>query len=330
MKIPFTIRTKLLLAAFGILLLSGTILLAFNMTSVYQKLEARLQVRGVTIANLISHEVVDLILTENFAALELLLKDHLSEEQDIEYAFVTNKGGSVVAHTFAGGFPTALKGINQVQSGRDYAILSFSTETASLIDIAVPLFKGEIGQLHIGLSENSIREETTGIIWSITWLIVATMILAGVVFTVLSRFITKPLWGLARTADQASLGNFDVHFDASSEDEIGHLGRAFNNMIAARKQIEDEREKLITDLQTALRQIRTLSGLLPICAWCKKIRDDEGYWKMIDVYVSEHSDAQFTHGICPDCLKKVSEETYERLNDDQKKRADPSASDDNG
>jgi len=329
MKIPFTIRTKLLMAAFGILLLSGAILLVFNMTSVYQKLAARLQVRGVTIANLMAHEIVDLILTEKFAALELLLKDRLADEQDIEYAFVTNRNGAVIAHTFAGGFPTALLGINPVPAGHDSSTTNYSTETKSLIDISVPLLKGEIGQLHIGLSETSIRKETKGIIWSITWLISATMILAGVVFTVLARIITRPLLNLARTAEQASHGDFNVHFDASSEDEIGHLGRAFNSMIVTRKQVEDDREKLIADLQTALRQIKTLSGLLPICAWCKKIRDDEGYWKMIDVYVSEHSDAQFTHGICPDCLKKVSEETFEQLNNGKIKTDDPSASHDN-
>ncbi len=313
MKIPLTIRAKLLLAAFGILLLSGSILLLFTVTSVYQKLEARLQLRGVTIANLMAHEVVDLVLTEKFPALELLLKNHLADEQDIEYAFVTNKNGTVVAHTFGEGFPTGLKNINPVLSGHDYAIKNFSTENRSLVDIAIPLLKGEIGQFHIGLSESSIRKETKSIIWSITWLIAATMIVAGIVFTILARIITKPLLQLTRTADYASRGNFDIIFDASSEDEIGHLGNAFNKMIAARKQTEDEREKLISDLQTALREIKTLSGLLPICAWCKKIRDDEGYWKKIDVYVSEHSDATFTHGICPDCLKEVSKETYQRL-----------------
>lgn len=330
MKLPLAIQSKLLLAAFGILLVSGAILLVFNMTSVHQKFETHLRLRGVTMANLMAHEVVDLVLTEKFPVLELLLKNHLADEQDIEYAFVTNKSGSVVAHTFEGGFPIELKNMNPVPAGQDYAIMNFSAETKSLVDIAIPLLKGEIGQFHIGLSEASIRKETKSIIWSITWLITGTMIVAGIVFTVLARIITRPLLRLARAADYASRGNFDVLFDASSEDEIGHLGKAFNSMIAARKQIEDDREKLIAELQTALREIKTLSGLLPICAWCKKVRDDEGYWKKIDVYVTEHSDATFTHGICPDCLKEVSKETYERLNNKKNKTDDPSASPDNG
>jgi GAF domain-containing protein len=58
-------------------------------------------------------------------------------------------------------------------------------------------------------------------------------------------------------------------------------------------------------LATALEKVKTLHGLLPICSWCKRIRDDEGYWKQVEAYLSAHTDADFTHGICPDCLAKV-------------------------
>ena len=85
-----------------------------------------------------------------------------------------------------------------------------------------------------------------------------------------------------------------------------------------RNEAQKERESLISELQAALSQIKTLSGLLPICAWCKKVHDDKGYWKKVETYVEEHSDASFTHGICPDCLKKVSPEMYEELANDPK------------
>jgi PAS domain S-box-containing protein len=83
-----------------------------------------------------------------------------------------------------------------------------------------------------------------------------------------------------------------------------------------RKVAEKEKEVLISELQEALSKIKTLSGLLPICAWCKKIHDDKGYWKKVETYVEEHSDASFTHGICPECLKKVSPDTYEEIAND--------------
>ena len=59
------------------------------------------------------------------------------------------------------------------------------------------------------------------------------------------------------------------------------------------------------ELQEALSQVKQLQGLLPICAYCKKIRDDNNYWQQIEVYVSEHSEAQFTHGVCPECYQKI-------------------------
>jgi len=75
--------------------------------------------------------------------------------------------------------------------------------------------------------------------------------------------------------------------------------------ITERKRVEEEREKLIKDLQEALARVKLLSGMLPICSSCRKIRDDKGYWNQIEVYVRDHSEAEFTHGICPECFKKL-------------------------
>jgi PAS domain S-box-containing protein len=80
--------------------------------------------------------------------------------------------------------------------------------------------------------------------------------------------------------------------------------------ITVRKRLEEEREKLIVELQEAVANIKTLRGMLPICASCKKIRDDKGYWTQIEAYVSKHSEAEFTHGICPECAKKLYPEYY--------------------
>jgi len=80
--------------------------------------------------------------------------------------------------------------------------------------------------------------------------------------------------------------------------------------ISARKAAEREKEELIIQLTDALAKIKTLRGLIPICAWCKKIRDDRGYWTRVETYIREHSDATFTHCICPTCLKKEDPATY--------------------
>jgi preprotein translocase subunit YajC len=75
--------------------------------------------------------------------------------------------------------------------------------------------------------------------------------------------------------------------------------------INERKRVEKEREKLINELQEALDKVKTLSGLLPICSSCKKIRDENGYWNQIEVYIHDHSEADFSHSICPGCAKKL-------------------------
>lgn len=83
--------------------------------------------------------------------------------------------------------------------------------------------------------------------------------------------------------------------------------------ITGLKQMEEEKERLIAELREALDKIRTLRGLIPICAWCKKIRDDKGYWKKVEEYIEEHSEALFTHGICPQCIKKSNPDLYAEM-----------------
>jgi len=74
--------------------------------------------------------------------------------------------------------------------------------------------------------------------------------------------------------------------------------------ISGRKKLEEEREKLIYELRQALEKVKQLGGLLPICSHCKKIRDDKGYWNQVESYIRDHSDAKFSHGICPECAEK--------------------------
>ena len=78
-----------------------------------------------------------------------------------------------------------------------------------------------------------------------------------------------------------------------------------------RKRAQIEKDHLIVELKDALGKVKTLSGLLPICASCKKIRDDNGYWNQIETYVQAHSEAEFSHSICPACARKLYPEIYD-------------------
>jgi len=90
-----------------------------------------------------------------------------------------------------------------------------------------------------------------------------------------------------------------------------HLLESFLD-ITERKQAEEEREGLIGELQEALAKVKTLSGLLPICASCKRIRDDQGYWQQIEAYIRDHSEAEFSHSVCPECAKKLYPEVFDK------------------
>jgi PAS domain S-box-containing protein len=100
-------------------------------------------------------------------------------------------------------------------------------------------------------------------------------------------------WESASISSIRDLAGRTTHYVAVKED------------ITVRKQTEAERDRLIQELKAALANVKSLSGLLPICAGCKKIRDDKGYWSQVESYVQAHSEATFTHGLCPECIKRI-------------------------
>jgi CheY-like chemotaxis protein len=146
-------------------------------------------------------------------------------------------------------------------------------------------------------------------------------------------------------ADEALKGTYVLMFsgrkidsdDQSEGLEIGadgYVTRPISNReLLARVQAmvriiraERERDRLIVELQEAMASIKTLKGLLPICASCKKIRNDKGYWQQVEGYLSEHADIQFSHGICPECMEKLYPGLFEQLNDENGGPASPQES----
>jgi len=181
--------------------------------------------------------------------------------------------------------------------------------------------KGEAWHVVVSLDEEKVFEsihKTTKII-----------IVVGIVFTffvalmslLLGKWIAIPIIKLSTKARLIGEGDFDTQSSINSNDEIGSLSNSLNKMvrnlkdttasrdellheIELRKKTEEEREKVIQELKEALKKVKVLSGLLPICSHCKKIRDDNGYWKQIEHYIYEHSEAEFSHSICQECARK--------------------------
>jgi len=91
------------------------------------------------------------------------------------------------------------------------------------------------------------------------------------------------------------------------QSDVRHLSLFMNCMwsLLKRKRIQEKNEQLVAELQQALDKIKTLGGLIPICSSCKRIRDDQGHWNQLESYLHEHTSADFTHGICPECKRRL-------------------------
>lgn len=122
----------------------------------------------------------------------------------------------------------------------------------------------------------------------------------------ITRRFDIPIVFLTSYADEAVLAR------AKLATPLGYLLKPFESrelratieVALYKHRADQERERLIRELEKANAEINKLRGILPICAYCKKIRNDEGYWNEVEIYIRQHSEAQFSHGICPDCYKR--------------------------
>ncbi|SMC24566.1 hypothetical protein SAMN02746041_02046 [Desulfacinum hydrothermale DSM 13146] len=103
--------------------------------------------------------------------------------------------------------------------------------------------------------------------------------------------------------------------------ELRRKNKELEAEVEEREQVEKDKERLIQELKEALENLRKLRGLLPICAYCKKIRDDQGYWNQLESYIAQHADVTFTHSVCPECAKKIYEELQAYKDAEAKKKA---------
>ena len=126
----------------------------------------------------------------------------------------------------------------------------------------------------------------------------------------LVRHLGVPIFDKERIVGVMGVGNKEEPYN---EIDAIQINLFMNSMwrILKQKRNEEEREKLIRELREALAHVKTLSGMLPICAYCKKIRDDKGYWNQIESYIRDHSEAEFSHGMCPECAEKAMKEIEE-------------------
>lgn len=143
-------------------------------------------------------------------------------------------------------------------------------------------------------------------------LLTATIVLVAVR---LARRLSAPLVQLADAAGAIAEGRYghQVPVPDRPGDEIGVLVGSFNFMSQEVARAQAALETKIEELGGAMSEIRSLKGILPICSSCKKIRDDQGYWNQLESYLRDHGDLEFTHGICPECYRRMEDDLEKEL-----------------
>ncbi len=166
---------------------------------------------------------------------------------------------------------------------------------------------------------------------------ILTFLITIILTWILAEYITFPIRNLTRVTEKVSEGDLDCSVNINRSDEFGVLASTFNSMVSNLKKAHMEitsantelsnlknnlelivevrtleLQKSNNELNNALSEVKDLKGLLPICASCKKIREDNGYWSQLESYISKHSHAEFTHSICPNCAKKLYPNFYNR------------------
>ena len=195
---------------------------------------------------------------------------------------------------------------------------------------AIDHIQGNKGEGWYVLVEREVKDVLVPLVSMTKWIVIIGMIfiiLMAITARYLSKRISDPIIHVARTAEKIGKRDFSARVNIKSKDELGLLANSINKMVSdlqqtttsidelnleikERKQVEEKQKKLLGELQEALSKVKTLSGFIPICASCKKIRDDKGYWNQVESYISKHSEAEFSHSICPECRTKLYPDLY--------------------
>ena len=269
----FSLRLKILIGTSAIVLVFGLCMLVFGRLVLYEKLHAKLEKRGISMARGLAQQCMTPILTERYFELEMTLTDLKDSEDGIVYLFVLDKRGAILAHTFGTGFPVGLREANVPTSERGYSLARIATEEGEVLDIAVPLAKGELGVAHLGMSGTPIREDVVDILQLITWF-TALFLLAGAgVAAVFAGMITRRLSRLVVATKTFAKGDFSVQSGVSGSDEIAELARAFDAMVIrhretrealrrARDELEIRVQERTAELAKANQELRQAAGEL--------------------------------------------------------------------
>lgn len=219
--------------------------------------------RGLSLSSMLATQAANLIIINNYYDLHELLKDTQNSNDDIKYIFVMSNAGELLAHSFPGGFPKDLLKMPAPIKTESYKVSTISTEEGVIRDIAMPIFDGKLGIVHVGLSEEilykTLHDTTSQFLVNS---LIAMLIGFGLAVFFAQR-LTRPIRELASAANAIAAGDLTRRAHISSKDELGKFASVFNNMadhvynlLNELKQKEEARTHLLQKLIVAQEEER--------------------------------------------------------------------------
>jgi len=212
-----------------------------------EKITSQVIKRDVEIAKFLSNETKNLLLLDDKIALSILLYDNVDRLEDVRYLFIRGPEGDIISHTFSKGFPKGLLSFNP--GSYPHSVEGFLSNGMHLYDIAVPVSRGELGTLHMGVSLESGKKDIAEIAKVNYYVAIVILIGLGIgiiVFLIIGVLFSNQIIRLKNFASKIGGGDLNAKIDIKSKDEIGALTAAFNEMVGHLKENIQEIKRLNT------------------------------------------------------------------------------------
>jgi two-component system response regulator HydG len=272
-----SLRSKLLISVSALVIGSGVIISLLETKRISNSLREAGITQGKYISQELALETTNKILTNDLIVLRTMLYNHLLSHPSVAYLFII-KEGQILAHTFSGGFPKGLIGINAPKDNERGNFKRIVNEEGEyFLDIAWPIFSKKAGVLRIGLSEKPFRTEIAKLWLQMTAITLGILLLALSVSFLFIKRITRPLSALAEAAENIDEGNLELSVESAGQDEVGRLTSSFKLMVGRIRDYTKRIEKNALELDRAYRQTISSFEIIQRIGAQTSLRDVSSY-----------------------------------------------------
>jgi two-component system NtrC family sensor kinase len=246
----------------GMVLLLGIVILAVLLPQLRDASREKFRGTALIIAKAVASDATVALTTEDRLTLLGRMMTYKQADEDIAYIFICDSQGKLLLHTFGQSFPRDLLVANVLKPGEAYGILTLRIGDEIHDDLAVPIFRGQLGTVHVGMSWKNASGSLQKVMILAVLATLGVIAVGGILMLIVTGRIMKPLDVLRQEVEALSEYNLDRRVAVSGRDEIGSLAGAFNHMIERLKASRDERARAYADLQDEIRQRQEIENSL--------------------------------------------------------------------